>query len=297
MITHVYCDQNCLIDLEHEHGASHRLVEAMDRNNVRIVLSPWHWVEVARNSNDANLIKLANFADSLDPVWLPERRTVQRLEVEARLEEFLGFPAVPPSMFRPFEWVAQDVLRQPLPKTKQYTIKDFALAIAARMEPIYEAHRLNHESRSRNLKDWEQGKLTVEQIKRVFRSTVEGLLPDRLPQGKPLGPATKHVFLSQLTREKYPAVAVELALFEDELDNGAQLGFSSLSDNNHTIVSLPYVDFFATSDQKLSKRIVRVRGKLTFRTAQPIGKQRLDQLIHGDGAGASADSSGIRSTT
>ena len=86
----VYCDQNCLIAMGSDPIRYAEKLRLAAERDTRIVLSPWHWVEIARNEDATRLNSLADFADSINPLWLPQRRTVQGLEVEARFREVFG---------------------------------------------------------------------------------------------------------------------------------------------------------------------------------------------------------------
>ncbi len=84
-----YLDQNAVIDL----GVTARKGEFCGKLDAAIgsgaftpMVSSWHLVETANTTNLANATELAEFIDSLKPVWLLERQSIQRLDVR---EDFM----------------------------------------------------------------------------------------------------------------------------------------------------------------------------------------------------------------
>src|SRR6185503_20223819 len=74
----IYCDHNFLINALNEDDVyKERLREARNTHDVHLVLSTWHWVEMAKDENTNRGLELADFADSLNPSWLRERRRIQ----------------------------------------------------------------------------------------------------------------------------------------------------------------------------------------------------------------------------
>lgn len=62
------------------------------------MLSPWHWREMASDTDNARGLSMADFCDSLNPRWLFDRRTIQKKEVAAAFYRFAGTPADAPVM-------------------------------------------------------------------------------------------------------------------------------------------------------------------------------------------------------
>src|SRR6266853_5708469 len=92
----VYCDHNFLIGAFDEGDAyKERLRATRNTRDVALVLSTWHWVEMAKDQNRDRGLDLADFADSLDPSWLRERRRIQATEVAEALFNYIGVPFRP----------------------------------------------------------------------------------------------------------------------------------------------------------------------------------------------------------
>src|SRR5258708_276580 len=92
----VYCDHNFLINVFSESKAyKERLWEVVEREAVEFVLSTWHWVEMAKDENLMRGLELADFADSLKPIWLRDRRRIQADEVAKGLFAFMKLQYTP----------------------------------------------------------------------------------------------------------------------------------------------------------------------------------------------------------
>src|SRR5260370_17073295 len=96
----VYLDQNTQIEL----GVRARRAEFRGKLDSMIgsgrmtaVVSSWHLIETANTTNLDNAVELAEFIDSLRPVWMLERRNIQKLDVQEDFWRFLKleFPTQP----------------------------------------------------------------------------------------------------------------------------------------------------------------------------------------------------------
>src|SRR5437588_885304 len=92
-----YLDQNALIALGRKARADSifrkTLSDAIQSGGLTVVLSTWHLIETAHTSNRQNAIELAEFIDSLKPMWLLERMDALKLDVE---DDFLRFAKLSP---------------------------------------------------------------------------------------------------------------------------------------------------------------------------------------------------------
>jgi hypothetical protein len=75
------------------------------------------------------------------------------------------------------------------------------------------------------------------------------------------------------------SIALEHALFQDEINCGSRLNFQSFSDNQNVIVALAYVDVFATGDGGLRNGIDRIRRVLRLPLAGIISREELAAQI------------------
>jgi hypothetical protein len=97
-----YLGQNALIYLErraNDPAFRAKLDPAIVSGKLQVVVSSWHLIETANTKDVDKAVRLADFIDSLRPVWLLERHNIQTLEVQenfyrfAKLE-FEGLPRV-----------------------------------------------------------------------------------------------------------------------------------------------------------------------------------------------------------
>jgi hypothetical protein len=88
----VYLDQNALISLglrvQKDPLRKERLYKRIGDGSLRIVVSPWHLVETSQTANINSATRLADFIDSLNPLWIHERRELQKLDVQEDLYRF-----------------------------------------------------------------------------------------------------------------------------------------------------------------------------------------------------------------
>lgn len=94
-----YCDSNFVVtahDAPEEYKT--HLRELASGGKIKFVLSPWHGREMARDTDHPRGTSVADFCDSLDPLCLYDRRTIQRKEVSAAFFKFANVPATPPAM-------------------------------------------------------------------------------------------------------------------------------------------------------------------------------------------------------
>jgi hypothetical protein len=86
-----YLDQNAVIYLEqaaNDPAFRAKLDATIQSGKLTVVLSSWHLIETARTTDVAKAVRLAEFIDSLRPIWLLERHNIQTLEVR---EDFYRF--------------------------------------------------------------------------------------------------------------------------------------------------------------------------------------------------------------
>src|SRR5215472_3248805 len=79
----VYLDHNFVV-VAHDAGATYGdwLRQLVSDKKLKFVLSTWHWLEMARDTDHVRGLSAVAFADSLSPAWLFERLTIQQREVE-----------------------------------------------------------------------------------------------------------------------------------------------------------------------------------------------------------------------
>jgi hypothetical protein len=275
----VYVDHNFLID------ACSASTEERQRKQLRargadfaFVLSPWSVVEVARARASA-WEELAWYAESLTPVWLPERRRLQQHEVEERFFFHLGIPYSRPNTFRALGEVVAELTRTKPMIGKQYTIVELVQAIRSDMGPITRGIGENSEARHTIEKAIKDHRFTESIKAEISRQYIWKLLPSRTPSGILISREGREEFLNRINLDLFPSIAVEFAMSEEALQSGSQLTEQAFMDRQHIIAALPYVDVIVTDDRKLARSVERVAKKLTFHKAQLLTRNAFDALL------------------
>ncbi len=113
-----YCDNNFVITA-HDAPEEYKihLRELASGGKVKFVLSPWHWREMARDADHARGTSVADFSDSLDPVWLYDRRTIQKKEVLSAFFKFANLPTAQPVMLGDIGDIIYDLAGTSLPRS------------------------------------------------------------------------------------------------------------------------------------------------------------------------------------
>jgi hypothetical protein len=110
----VYCDHNFIVTSDQgpvTYKDHLRLLSATGA--VTFVLSPFHWIETAEDTDAGRGEATADFMDSLGGQWLRERRNIQRKEVEAAFFRFAKIPIESPPMVVDVTDVIADLAGQP----------------------------------------------------------------------------------------------------------------------------------------------------------------------------------------
>lgn len=252
-----YLDQNALIELgRHARRPEFRqkLDEAVSAGGLTVVLSSWHLTETAHTAELSKALELAEFMDSLKPLWLFERRDIQRFDVEEHFYSFLRVPYQPrprvstrsavvaalnggtdsprfdiPSPAFVKQWIQHPEQVAELEKTLQ----DNADALAA----LRVANKA--------------GTLTDELRTRVDKMLVQASMPENTPPGVYPGRGLKVDYVQHVNVAEIPSLAIEVAISETEWSDEA----AGLADRNtvidkfHLISALPWVDEIVSSDK------------------------------------------------
>ena len=75
----LFCDQNFLIAAS-DAGPSYesKIIHVVSREAATLAVGLWTLVEIARARDEKTMIEIAALLDRLRPLWLPERRSLQR---------------------------------------------------------------------------------------------------------------------------------------------------------------------------------------------------------------------------
>ncbi len=276
----VYCDHNFVITA---HDADKKYQDCLRRlaseGKVTYVVLTSHWLEMARDKDPVRGLRVAQFADSLNPLWLCERRGIQRREVE---HAFFAFVEVPHQNKFPVGTMAEvitDLTGTDVETASRY--RDSG-AFVAHMRTLGEKHplelniRKNFEVQQKNAEAYRAGKYSEEILRLVDGISIESLLPDKTPGGVAIAREAKARFLDSCKNSDFPSIAVEVALTKDGWQMNRILNDRTFRDSQH-VIAIPYVDLFLTDDGVLSNAIVRIKPQFTFPTAEVITRAEFDR--------------------
>ena len=270
----IYCDSNFVITA-HDAPQDYKthLRELASGGNVKFVLSAWHWREMAQDVDHARGTSVADFCDSLDPVWLYDRRTIQKKEVSAAFFKFANVPAAPPAMLGDIGDIIYD-----LAGTRAYrNCRSFVehLRNIGPNHPMEKTFKNAFDANQKNTADFLAGKFTPQFHAKIERLYIQGLMPATTPAGIVIDDVTKNAFLSSHKLTDLPATALETKITRENWVLKRQLKQNNFLDQFH-VMALPYVDLFITNDDKLSRLMKRAVAGMPFRTAEIVTKDEFD---------------------
>ena len=278
----VYCDQNFLIQVGHANGGyKNRLSRMITDGQICFVVSAFHWLEMARGANPANGLALADFVDSLNPLWLRERKILQTHEVAAQFYQWLNIAYARPSALTSRSELISDLSGSPIAATQPLQSRDFVQELqsnAATREHIEKPYKEAAQARRAIFEGLRNGKITAAQIHQADREFFEHRMPQCTPAGLAIDKQTHDKFLDQVDTQDFPAIAVEFGISTDGWKAIPDLNWNTFVDEFHVIPAIPYVDIFATDDIQLTKIVQKVKPSLRFPIACPITKERFDRL-------------------
>jgi hypothetical protein len=262
----VYLDQNALIELgvrARKPDFRGKMDSVIGSGAVTAVVSSWHLIETANTTNIANAVELAEFIDSLHPVWLLERRNIQKLDVQEDLWIFLDldFSRRPRLATRSaviaalngqadapnFDIPSRDFVSQWIKNPEQLAVLQKAYASnATALTAMREATKA--------------GKITEKIRRRTDQEFVRGLLTAATPSGVAVGREVVREYIEKVNLAGIPSLAIETAIADHEWTDVGGADRNTLIDKFHMISALPYVDELV-SDDKFFQKIFPVAQK------------------------------------
>lgn len=251
----VYLDQNAVIKLGFKakhHSSREKLDEAIAAKSITFVVSMWHLIETAHTPKLENAVALAKFIDSLQPMWLLERRDIQRIEVA---EDFFRFSKIE---YEPAPRITSRIaaiasLNKETPSARHdipsETFVTQWIKHPEQLEPLEKPYRDNEKS-VRGLRELAKaGKLTEEVKQEVNLRLFEMTMPSRTRQGLEIGKDAKEAYVAQAKLECIPSFAIEHAIFEHQLTAKGGEDRNTLIDKVHLISAVPYADEIVSDDK------------------------------------------------
>ncbi len=216
---------------------------------------------------------MAGFCDSLNPLWLYDRRTVQCKEVTASFCRFAKIPADAPVMVGDISDIIYDF-------TGTRAVRNCASFVQHLREiganhPLEKTFRDAYDGNEKNAERFLAGQFTDEMIRKFDRLYVESLLPNTTPAGIAIDRATKNQFLDAYTLTDLPATALETKITRENWALKRKLTPNNFLDQQH-VIALPYVSLFITNDETFSRLMKRSVEGMPFRTAEVLAKTEFD---------------------
>lgn len=275
-----YLDQNALVALGRKaRNAEFRKIldTALESGSLTIVVSSWHLIETANTPDLPRALELAEFIDSVRPVWLLERRDIQKLDIEEDFCRFLGleYPTKPRVTTRSAAFAALNN-QNDAPKfniESRAFVKQW-IEHPEQLRVLEETYKRNAETLPRLRELTKQGKLTAEIRRRVDELLVTGSLPKSTPAGLDVGRETRMEYVQQAKVENIPSFAIEAAISEHEWASQGGADRNTLIDKFHLISGLPCVDEIVSND-KFFHKIYPVALKTGHVRAKLIGNAEL----------------------
>jgi hypothetical protein len=257
-----YLDQNALIELGRKSRVPDfrsKLDSAIGSGSLTVVLPLFHLFETANTSKAENALALADFIDSLNPLWL--RPDMQKIDVWQSFYNFAKIAYEVPA--RATDRTTALAGRDGAPGAYDVTARDFVKTL---MEQPKHLQRL--EAPTKGCLDglkWTRkrsrdGRLGPENFKRVSERKMRANVPEETPEGLILGAQLREEFLQQADLGSIPTLAIENAISNHERFEHDYGDRNTLYDKFHLVYALPYVDEFVSRD-KFFLRIYPVAKK------------------------------------
>lgn len=274
----VYCDHNFIINAYESPPKYHdRLRESITLGRATLVLSSWHWLEMARDKDHHRGRDIANFCDSLNSLWLHDRVIIQRGEVEEAFFKSIGVSYIKSPVWGSLAEIIAE--RSGASTRKAVGISTSQLVehmqSLGRDHPLEVALRENFEKQKQNRASYKRGEATPAKTKEMDEAYIRGLLPRQTPAGLLIDQGSKRRFLQVSQGDDFPSIAVENAVTFDGWRTGRSLGDREFRDRQHAI-AIPYVDYFVTDDVVLTAILKRIQPLLRFTSAKIITRPEFD---------------------
>lgn len=243
---------------------------------VAFVLSPFHWVDLAEDTNLARSDSTADFIDSLGARWLRERRNMEGKEVASSFFRFANIPVEEFQMVLNVRDVIADLSGKPgnLP-SKEFIAHLRGIGVN---HPLKESLDKGLATNQKNTTDYKKGAFTSAFRRGVETEYVKQLVPEQTPAGLVIDLGSKNDFLAAQQLTDFPSLCLETRATYDNWETGRQLTRNNFLDQQH-VMALPYVDFFVTDDGKLASMIGRIVKGVPFRCGTVITKAQFDCLF------------------
>jgi hypothetical protein len=225
--------------------------------NCRIVFSGWNIVEISKRRNMGGAISLARFVDKLNPLYILDRRNIQKAEIKKFVfqeifKENFEFQAIRQFLSEVFYELG--ITQVPLMASTEKTVKAW-MNNPGCMSEINEVEN----GTPMILRDLQEklsaGLYTREKQEEVKVRSLKGLLPDTVPNGEMISNSEKELILERCLvsfkkiLKTCPAFSVEWFSFDFRTGNPKRNPQrQDAIDLQHLVPALSYCDYFISND-------------------------------------------------
>jgi len=244
-----------------------------DPDQRRIVFSFWNIIEASQEAPEARVHALARFMQECNPLWVADRRNIQRLEVKNYVyAEILGHPEVAPTIS-----VIKNSLSEILDILRPQTVPIVGVTVDRLATSFYRNRGLRDQTRAtmeqatqalRGLQEARQnGTLTPEIDEETLRRWLKPCIPNVGPEGQPIEDIVRFVEVLEICVRQYkdllahcPCMQAEI-LFEDYRTGDSRRNPRPQDgpDLMHAVVAVSYCDAFVTNDGYVHDQAQRYR--------------------------------------
>lgn len=228
-----------------------KLDAAIACGSLTFAVSPWHLIETAHTTNLEGAVALAEFVDSLKPMWLLERLDIMRLDVEEDLYRFakIDFEPIPRVTTRSAAISSlnrgKDSPRYDIPSrtfVKQWIQHPDQLAT------LEGAYAKNTEALTGIREHVAAGRMTPEIKRQAEREYLHRVLPTSTRSGLETGRELRNDYVEQADVGRIPSLAIESAISEHQWNAQGGADRNTQIDKMH-LAALPYADEIVSSDK------------------------------------------------
>jgi len=250
-------DQNALIGIglrsQKDTLFRERLYKRIEDGSLRFVVSTWHLIETANTTNINSATRLADFIDSLNPLWIHERRELQKIAVKEDFYRFCNIQFTPSALITSKPAVIGALFGHGAEPQYDIPSRDFVRQWIEHPEQLAFLKKVfeqNAETLVRLRELTANGKLTPQHKEQADKQFFKLSLPKTTPSGLEIGHNLGAQYVEQATINTIPTFAVEWAISDNEWGSAAvgKADRNTFVDKMHLISALPYVDKIITND-------------------------------------------------
>lgn len=263
-----YLDNNVVVGIANNQTSID--LQLFKNKQVRFVLSPSHWVEAARARALSTALQTAKAMEALGPLWIRERRSLQRREVSAWLDGKPNNKEAVDAICHSTSLVANDLtgLHGAIALITCSKIVEHLHNDGSFRNTMLGAYKSNADSFAANVKHVASGKLTTEKEKEIWSTWISNIAME-------VGTRVSAQQAATVSRACFPATLAEFEIAKENWARAAQnpkmrLTPQRLADVFHLVVALPYVDFVVSNDKAFRSFADMIRDRLPFKSAAAL---------------------------